>query len=171
MCRFEELYKRKEVTDMGKRYLVLLLAISIFLNVPMKINAAEIMEYNSDMQVLSKSIVSGIRTGSGDRCLFDCELAIGIAKNGLGVEFTTRCSTDATEIGIKDAVLQEKTLLGWKDIPIKDYCDYDQRIYVGAVVYIKAEAGRTYRVSCTHYAIVDDVELTLYNYTDEIVFN
>ena len=50
--------------------------------------------------------------------------------------------------------------MGWKDIPIKDYCDYDQRIYVQAVVYIKAEAGRTYRVSCTHYAIVDDVELT-----------
>lgn len=93
---------------MGKRYLVLLLAISIFLNVPMKINAAEIMEYNSDMQVLSKSIVSGNRTRSGEPFLFDCELAIGIAKNGLGVEFTTRCSTDATEIGIKDAVLQEK---------------------------------------------------------------
>ena len=51
---------------MGKRYLVLLLAISIFLNVPMKINAAEIMEYNSDMQVLSKSIVSGNRTRSGN---------------------------------------------------------------------------------------------------------
>ena len=51
---------------MGKRYLVLLLVISIFLNVPMKINAAEIMEYNSDMQVLSKSIVSGNRTRSGE---------------------------------------------------------------------------------------------------------
>ena len=55
--------------------------------------------------------------------------------------------------------------------PFKDYCDYDQRIYIGAVVYVKAEAGKTYRVSCTHYAIVDDVELTLDNYTDEIVYN
>ena len=140
---------------MGKRILVLLLAIGIVMNVPLKINAAEIVEYNSDIQILSKSVVSGNRTRSGEPFLYDCELAIGIA----------------TEIGVKDVVLQEKTLFGWRDIIIKDHCIEDDSLYAGAVVYIKAEAGRTYRVSCTHYAIVDDVELTLDNYTDEIVYN
>ena len=156
---------------MGKKCLTLLLVMCIFLNFPMKINAAEIMEYNSDIQVLSKSVVSESHTRSIEPFLYDCELAIGIAKNGIGVEYTTLCSMVASEIGIKDAVLQEKTLLGWRDIPIKDYCKYDEQICVGAVVYIKAEPGKTYRVYCTHYAIVDDVELTLYNYTDEIVYN
>lgn len=156
---------------MGKKCLTLLLVLIVFLNVPMKIHAAEIMEYYSDIQVLSKSVVNGNFTKSGDPFLFDCELAIGIAKNGIGVEYTTRCSTVATEIGVKDTVLQEKTLFGWKDIPIKDHCIEDDSLYAGAVVYIKAEPDKTYRVYCTHYAIVDDIELTLYNYTDEIVFN
>lgn len=156
---------------MGKKCLILLLVLSIFFNVPMKINAAEIVECNSDIQVLSKSVVSGECTRSIEPFLYDCELAIGIAKNGVGVELITLCSTVASEIGVKDAVLQEKTLLGWKDIPIKDSCTYDEQMYVGSVVYVKAEPGKTYRVYCTHYAIVDDVELTIYNYTDEIVYN
>ncbi len=156
---------------MGKRFLTLLLVICIFFNFPMKINAAEVIEYSSDIQVLSKTVVSDHLKRSGDPFLYDCELAIGIAKNGLGIEYTTLCSTVATEIGVKDAVLQEKTLFGWKDIPIKDHCTTDESIYAGSVVYIKAEPDKTYRVYCTHYAIVDDVELTLYNYTDEVVYN
>lgn len=97
---------------MGKRILVLLLAIGIVMNVPLKINAAEIVEYNSDIQILSKSVVSGNRTRSGEPFLYDCELAIGIAKNGVAVEYATRCSEIATEIGVKDVVLQEKHFLG-----------------------------------------------------------
>lgn len=126
---------------MGKRILVLLLAIGIVMNVPLKINAAEIVEYNSDIQILSKSVVSGNRTRSGEPFLYDCELAIGIAKNGVAVEYATRCSEIATEIGVKDVVLQEKTLFGWRDIIIKDHCIEDDSLYAGAVVYIKAEAG------------------------------
>lgn len=156
---------------MGKKFLTLLLVICILINIPMKINAAEIMEYSSDIQVLSKAVVSDHLIRSGEPFLYDCELAIGIAKNGIGIEYTTLCSTVATEIGVKDMVLQEKTFFGWKDIPIKDHCTTDESIYVGSVVYIKAEPDKTYRVNCTHYAIVDDVELTLYNYTDEVVYN
>ena len=77
----------------------------------------------------------------------------------------------ATEIGVKDLVLQEKTLLGWKDIPVKDYCDYDTNFYLGSVVYLNAEADKTYRAYCTHYAIIDEAEYTLYNETESIVFN
>ena len=68
-------------------------------------------------------------------------------------------------------VLQEKTLLGWKDIPIKDHYDYDNDFYMGSLVYLKAEVGKTYRVYCTHYAIINGEEYTLYNITDSIVYN
>ena len=100
-----------------------------------------------------------------------CDLGIGISSNGIGVVYTTRSTTTATEIGCKDIVLQEKTALGWKDIPIRDHYDYDTDIYAGSVVYLKAVVGKTYRVYCTHYAIIDDVEYTLYNITDSIVYN
>lgn len=100
-----------------------------------------------------------------------CDLGIGISSNGIGVAYTTRASTIASEIGCKDIVLQEKTLLGWKDIPIRDHYEYDTDIYAGSVVYLKAVVGKTYRVYCTHYAIIDDVEYTLYNITDSIVYN
>ena len=67
--------------------------------------------------------------------------------------------------------MQEKTLLGWKDLSVRDHYEYDSDYYTGSVVYLKAQAGKTYRVYCTHYAIIDDIEYTLYNYTDSIVYN
>lgn len=100
-----------------------------------------------------------------------CDLGIGINKNGLGISYATRTTEIASEIGIKDLVLQEKTLLGWKDIPIKDRCDYDTDFYMGSVIYLKAEINKTYRVYCTHYAIINEQEYTFYNITDSIVYN
>ena len=108
---------------------------------------------------------------SEEESLTACELGIGISKNGIGVSFSTTSTTIATEIGCKDMVLQEKTLLGWKDIPIRDHYDYDTDVYTGSVVYLKAVEGKTYRVYCTHYAIINDIEYTLYNITDSIVYN
>lgn len=106
-----------------------------------------------------------------EESLASCDLGIGINKNGVGVTFTTRATTEATEIGCKDIVLQEKTTLGWKDITIRDHYTYDSDYYMGSVVYLKAEVGKTYRVYCTHYAIINDEEYTLYNITDSIVYN
>ena len=100
-----------------------------------------------------------------------CDLVIGINKNGICITYSTRATQVATEIGVKDMVLQEKTILGWRDIPVKDHYDYDTELYFGSVVYLSAETGKTYRVYCTHYAIIDDVEYTLYNETDSLVFN
>lgn len=128
---------------------------------------AEVSKEQIDIKSMSQN---GINT-LADPSLGVCELGIGIAKNGIGVEFSTRSTQIASEIGCKDIVLQEKTLLGWKDITIRDHYNYDTDDYAGAVVYLKAEVGKTYRVYCTHYAIIDDVEYTLYNITDSIVYN
>ena len=67
----------------------------------------------------------------------------------------------ASEIGCKNMVLQEKTLLGWKDIPIRDHYDYDTDDYAGAVA-----------VSYTHlyYARIAEAlpeqSIYLYNFPD-----
>ncbi|WP_455617299.1 hypothetical protein [Eisenbergiella sp.] len=127
----------------------------------------EVSKEQIDIKSISQNGISTL----ADPSLGVCELGIGIAKNGIGVEFSTRSTQIASEIGCKDIVLQEKTLLGWKDITIRDHYNYDTDDYAGAVVYLKAEVGKTYRVYCTHYAIIDEVEYTLYNITDSIVYN
>ena len=44
-----------------------------------------------------------------DPALGFCELGIGIALNGVGVDFSTTATEIASEIGCKNMVLQEKT--------------------------------------------------------------
>ena len=161
---------RKRLTFFIGLFLVVLLFTT-----PISIEAAEqdFIEVPVQEIEIEASSSKGIKTfASQDGGSLDaCELGIGISKNGIGVSYTTTTTEIATELGVKDMVLQEKTLLGWKDIPVKDHYDYDNDFYMGSFVYLKAEVGKTYRVYCTHYAIINGEEYTLYNITDSIVYN
>ena len=64
-----------------------------------------------------KSDPSALATAS----LETCDLGIGIASNGISITYTTRATSSASEIGIKNLVLKEKTLFGWKEIQIGGY--------------------------------------------------
>lgn len=131
----------------------------------------EFQELPNDQIDIKSASNKSITLYSDNPTLTACELGIGINKNGIGISFSTTASDVASEIGCRDMVLQEKTLFGWRDIPVKDHCDFDTDVYFGAVVYLSAEIDKTYRVYCTHYAIIDDVEYTLYNITENIVYN
>lgn len=100
-----------------------------------------------------------------------CVVGIGIADNGLHITFDTTATQKADEIGVKNVVIQEKTLFGWKDIPVSNYCTYNSDFYVGDIIYTGAAKGTTYRVKCTHYAKFGSTELTLDNTSSEIVYN
>ena len=100
-----------------------------------------------------------------------CNLEVGIANNGLEISFVTSANQYADEIGVKNVVLQEKAWYGWKDIPVSSYYRNNSMLYSGGVVYTAAEAGKTYRVKCTHYAKFGNSELTLENISSEIVYN
>lgn len=100
-----------------------------------------------------------------------CTLEIGIDSEGVSVSFVTSATQAANEIGVKNVVLQEKTWYGWKDLPISDHYTNNSDMYVGEVIYTNAEAGKTYRVHCTHYAKYGNTELTLYNETSNLVYN
>ena len=103
--------------------------------------------------------------------LASCDLGVGASGNGVSVTFTTRATMSASEIGVRNVVLQEKTLFGWKDIPISDHSTTNSDYYNGGVVYTQAVAGKTYRASCTHYAVINGREYTLSNQTNELVYN
>lgn len=125
-----------------------------------------------EVQIVSSPEDEGIDTASTTTAsLAGCELGIGIASNGVSVTFTTTSTEPASEIGVKNIVLQEKNGSGWKDIPISKHYTTNRQEYTGGVVYTGAQAGRTYRVSCTHYAIIGGTEYTLYNSTNNLVYN
>lgn len=100
-----------------------------------------------------------------------CTVGVGIADNGLYITFDTTATQRADEIGVKNAVLQEKTWYGWKDIPMSNYYTNNSDWYATDIVYTGATKGTTYRVKCTHYAKFGSTELTLNNTSSELVYN
>lgn len=100
-----------------------------------------------------------------------CKIGLKIADSGLYITFDTTATQKADEIGVKNAILQEKTWYGWKDIPMSNYCTYNSDWYAGDIVYTGAAKGTTYRVKCTHYAKFGSTELTLNNTSSELVYN
>ena len=100
-----------------------------------------------------------------------CVVGIGIADNGIHITFDTTATEPANEIGFKNVTIKEKTLSGWKDIPVSNYCSYNSEYYSGSFVYTGAVKGKTYFVECTHYAKFGNKELTLKNSSSEQTYN
>ena len=103
--------------------------------------------------------------------LSGCILGIGMSSRGVSITFTTSATQTANEIGVKNFVLQEKTWYGWKDLPISNYYINNADTYSGEIIYTNAVAGKTYRAHCTHYAKFGSTEVTLYNETNNFVYN
>lgn len=124
-----------------------------------------------EIQIVSPSEEKNIST-TATASLAGCNLGIGIASNGVEITFATSSTESASEIGVKNVVLQEKQPGGgWKSIPISNHYARGTDDYFGGVVYTGAQKGRTYKVSCTHYAIIDGHEYTLNSQTGELVYN
>lgn len=150
---------------------------------PVKVFASEVDEKDSNSQKfyeleegnrklsLSVKSVQNENKLRSTPSLYDCEIGMVSVGGGLAIECATYSTVYAEEIGCKDIVLQEKSLFGWKDIAIKDRSAINSDFYAGGVVYVDAVKGKTYKVHCTHYAIIDGIEHTLYNITDEMVYN
>lgn len=129
-----------------------------FIEVPQK--KVEIVQENIDLgEPKSSPSLSG------------CTLGLGVSSRGLSITFTTSATQTANEIGIKNVMLQEKTGSGWKDLPISNCYISGTDSYSGEVIYTNAVAGKTYRAYCTHYAKFGSTELTLYNETNNFVYN
>ena len=100
-----------------------------------------------------------------------CIVGVGIADNGLHVSFDTSANQPADEIGVREIVIKEKTLFGWKDIVVGSYCDYGTDLFTKDIGYTGAVPGKTYYVECTHYAKFGSKELTLKGISSELTYN
>ncbi len=100
-----------------------------------------------------------------------CTFGIGARADGVGLTLITRATTTASEIGVKDIVIQEKTLFGWRDINVDKQYVNNSDVFSGGVTLYSAEKGKTYRAHGTHYAIINGQEYTLYAESSELTYN
>lgn len=106
---------------------------------------------------------------SGD--LSTCILSISCEDNGVGISFSETATTSAEEIGCRDIVLEEKNGSSWRQIDVSGGSKKNALAYGASAVYTNAVKGRTYRAHCTHYAVFNGQETTLYSSTGEMVYN
>ena len=100
-----------------------------------------------------------------------CSFGISARSDGVGLTLSTTATVTASEIGVKDIVIQEKTLFGWRDISVDKQYTSNSDVYSGGVVLTSADKGKTYRAHGTHYAIINGKEYTLYAESAELVYN
>ncbi len=91
--------------------------------------------------------------------MVDCEIVLAFTGNGLEMTFTTLSVEVSSVIGVKDIKVQQKMWYGWKTVfASKGAENYNEDMFATEVTYPDAVDGKTYRVTCTHYANYDVYE-------------
>lgn len=91
--------------------------------------------------------------------MFDCEIILAFTGEGLEMTFTTSCVDIASVIGVKDIKVQQKMWYGWKTVLTSDGAEnQNENLFGAGLTYHEAVNGKTYRVTCTHYANYDVYE-------------
>lgn len=103
--------------------------------------------------------------------LYNCQIWISCKSNGVGIEFETHATEEADEIGCKNIVLEENVNGSWRTININGGYETNDRYYGSGAVYTGAVKGRSYRASCTHYAVFAGTTVTLSTSTGTMVYN
>lgn len=100
-----------------------------------------------------------------------CSITVGCHSDGIGVTIETNATEIADEIGCKDVYLVEKNGNQTKTIKISGGSEKNSDTHAGSAKYTDAVKGRSYYAYCTHYAIFNGTEKTVYTCTDPLVFN
>lgn len=89
--------------------------------------------------------------------------------NGLHVKFYTQSSQKAEEVGVEDVKIQKKVGIFWSTVATASHDGAgDTDIYNSAITYGNVESGKTYRVTCTHFAYIGGNYLQQSNTSAEV---
>lgn len=118
----------------------------------------------------------GIYDISGDKgaraaTLTSCSLGITVNANGVRASVTTGSTVQASKIGVRDVVIEKYVNGKWEFVASHSggyVTNHDY--YVASISTGSADKGVLYRISCTHYAVLNGVERTLYNVTDGVKY-
>lgn len=91
--------------------------------------------------------------------MLDCEITLAFTSNGIEMTFTTLSLKESSVIGVKDIKVQQKMWYGWKTVMTSSGAEnQNENMVVAGLTYPDAVDGKTYRVTCTHYANYDVYE-------------
>lgn len=164
----------------GKRLFAVLCAVVMMCgSVGMAVSAEEKVE---------KLIVSGYRELTGDNIghgiydisdnsgakaamLTNCSIGISVSASGVEGSIKTGSTVTASKIGVKNIRVEKLVDGKWTLVGTHsgDYTTNDNAH--GMNVYTSsAQKGVQYRISCTHYAVLDGVTRELYNVTNGVSY-
>ena len=111
---------------------------------------------NIDTAIVSETYNASVRPLT---IMTDCEIVLAFTGNGLEMTFSTSSVQTSSVIGVKDIKVQQKMWYGWKTVMTsKGAENYNEDIFLGDLTYPDAVNGKTYRVTCVHYANYDVYE-------------
>ncbi len=91
--------------------------------------------------------------------MYNCEIIMAFTLDGLEMDFTTSCVDIASVIGVKDIKVQQKMWYGWKTVLTSPGAEnQNEDLFCASLTYPDAVNGKTYRVTCVHYANYDVYE-------------
>lgn len=127
----------------------------------MKVQAEEVIsteatDMPTTVSVITADYNSGVRPLT---TMTDCEIVLAFTLNGLEMTFSTSSFKVSSVIGVKDIKVQQKMWYGWKTVMTSDGAEnYNEDIFMAGLTYPDAVNGKTYRVTCVHYANYDVYE-------------
>lgn len=164
----------------GKKLFAVLCAVVMMCgSVGMAVSAEEKVE---------KLIVSGYRELTGDNIghglydipdnsgakaamLTNCSIGISVSASGVEGSIKTGSTVTASKIGVKN-IRVEKLVDGKWTLVASHSGGYttNDNAYGANVSTGSAQKGVQYRISCTHYAVLDGVTRELYNVTNGVSY-
>lgn len=137
------------------------------------LQAREVSEYR---EPAGENVAHGIYdipdvSGARAAMLTGCTIGISVNANGVKGSIKTGSTVQASEIGIENIRLEayvdgKWTLMGSHPGGSKKNDD----VYAMNVSTTTAQKGVQYRISCTHYAILNGVRHAVYNVTDGVYY-
>ena len=110
-------------------------------------------------------------TGARAATLANCSVGISVSANGVRGSIKTGSTVLASEIGIKDIKVDKYVGGKWE---LVGYAPSQYNINNDAIVMDvwtnSAQKGVLYRITCTHYAILNGVRHELYNETGGVSY-
>lgn len=159
-----------------KKILVVLYGIAILSgNMQMIAHAQELVpvtvgEY---VELTGDNVEYGIYNQEGNPnarggTLSACKIGKGISGNSVVASIETSATVTASKIGVRDVVFEKYIGNGeWEEVGSHPggYTKNDTH-YSASFTLSPIQDGVIYRVNCTHYAVINGVEYTLYNSTN-----
>lgn len=155
--------------------LILAVIMSISWN-PMQALAAEEVDILQFQRIPQPSAEGNVgETSDADMAaaravaILDKNITLEFNSNGLYVKFYTLASQKAEEVGVEDVKIQKKVGILWSTVATASHDGAgDTDIYNSSISYGNVESGKTYRVTCTHFAYIGGNYLQQSNTSAEV---